>query len=254
MSVANRQASFMATMRWEGRDKISLDPRDAGNWTGGKQGIGKLIGSKFGVSAQTCARMFPGKAMADLTIADALSVFVSGYWAPCSCDVMPAGLDHCVSDDAYNSGPASALGRYRSLPNLDAVAAVHAYSAKRLSFLQALANWPIYGRGWAARVAGVEAEAVAMAHADSANSFGVILSDHLAAKSNEADEKSGSARNIAIGAAAAGGLAVAASAAPASLAIAIGAGLVAIHQFWQAHFQAARRDALGEAADKAENQ
>jgi Glycosyl hydrolase 108 len=91
MTILNRKASFLATIAWEGRARLSLDPRDAGNWTGGKVGAGRLVGSKFGVSAMTAARYFPDKAMVDLTVDDALKVFVDGYWTPIRADAIAAG-------------------------------------------------------------------------------------------------------------------------------------------------------------------
>ncbi len=30
---------------------LSLDPKDPGNWTGGKVGLGKLLGTKYGIAA-----------------------------------------------------------------------------------------------------------------------------------------------------------------------------------------------------------
>jgi lysozyme family protein len=258
VSLANRKASFLATIAWEGRARLSLDPRDAGNWTGGKVGAGRLVGSKFGVSAMTAARYFPDKAMVDLTVDDALKVFVDGYWTPIRADAIAAGLDHCVSDDAYNAGPASALRRWkrgRFAATADAIGAIHAYATLRLSFLEALRTWKLYKRGWAARVAGVEAESVKMAHAAGSPLPRGLLTpgDHFAAASLAADRSAGSARNIGLAAMATALLAPAvpthASVALATLVVC--AACVAVHQFWTAHVHAARREALGDAADAA---
>ena len=258
MAAANRTSSFLATMVWEGRDRLSLDPRDAGDWTGGRVGAGRLVGSKFGVSATTAARMFPGKAMADLTVEDALKAFVEGYWTPIGADAMAAGLDHCASDDAYNAGPVAALRRLKRCgfaSGGDPIAAVHAYSKLRLSFLEALRSWKLYGRGWAARVAGVEAESVKMAHAAGSPSprGSTTLAAHLCAASLAADRAAGSARNIGLGATAA---ALFTPAIPTQSGLGqsfiLGAAVcAAVHQFWTAHVHAARREALGEAADEA---
>jgi lysozyme family protein len=45
----------------------------------------------------------------------------------------------------------------------DAMATIRAHSTARLSFLRSLRVWRSFGRGWATRVAGVEAESVVMA-------------------------------------------------------------------------------------------
>ena len=31
----------------------SADPKDPGNWTGGRPGVGKLLGTKYGIAANT---------------------------------------------------------------------------------------------------------------------------------------------------------------------------------------------------------
>jgi lysozyme family protein len=160
MSATNRRASFLATMKWEGGETLSLDRADPGNWTGGRVGAGALKGSKWGVSASA----HPTLDIASLTIDDALKIFVDGYWNAIDADAMAGGVDHCVSDDAYNSGPGAALRRYRRCVAVgDAMATIRAHSLARLSFLRSLRVWRSFGRGWAARVAGVEAESVVMA-------------------------------------------------------------------------------------------
>jgi lysozyme family protein len=256
MAATNRKASFLATMNWEGRDRLSMDPRDPGNWTGGKVGIGHLIGSKYGVSAMTCARMFPGKRILDLTIDDALKVFVDGYWTPIGADALAPGVDHCVADDAYNAGPGAALGRWRRggfAAEADPVATIHAYSERRLSFLEALRTWKLYAAGWARRVAGVEAESIVMAHAAGAKLKAATLADHLTDTSHEAGDKASAAfgRAVLSGAVA---IAVPVAAPHGGLALlaAFGAAAVAaLHQIHVAHVAACRRDALGDAAEAA---
>jgi Glycosyl hydrolase 108 len=258
MAAANRKPSFLATMAWEGRDCLSLDPRDAGNWTGGKIGAGKLVGSKFGVSAKTAARCFPGKAMAEITADDALKVFIEGYWVPIGAETMAAGLDHCVSDDAYNAGPSGALGRWKRIGGArasDSIAAIHAYSQLRLSFLEALRSWRLFRRGWAARVAGVEAESLKMAHAAGAMPLCWFAGpgDRFAAASIAADDLARKARDIALSATSIALLApiVLARFGFISTLVSFVAAFIAAHQFWTTRIHMARREALGAAADEA---
>lgn len=256
MASTNRKASFLATMAWEGRDKLSTISSDPGNWTGGRNGIGKLIGSKYGVSAMVMARM--GKTPATLTEDDALKVFVDGYWTPIGGDIMAAGVDHCVSDDAYNAGAGGALGRWRRggwTKGSDPIATIHAYSARRLSFLEGLRSFAIFGKGWVRRVAGVEVESVTMAHGAGAPLAiaGATLADHLTVQSHEADARASGSRIVA---SLAGAAAIAAPAAAphgglGMIAVAVIAAAAAVHQLYSGHVQAARRDALGDAADKA---
>lgn len=164
MSAANRMPSFLATMKWEGGDTLSLDRNDAGNWSGGKVGVGSLMGSKYGVSAPVAARN--GLSVASITADQALKIFVEGYWSPCGCDGLAVGFDHCVSDEAYNSGPGSARALYARggfTLKSEPAGAIKAFSDLRLSFLHGLKSWTRYGAGWARRVGGVEAESLRMA-------------------------------------------------------------------------------------------
>lgn len=172
MTDSNEINSFRCTMRWEGRAAKSMSRSDPGNWTSGKVGQGQLIGSKFGVSAPVLLREFPGVKMDDVTEAMALQIHRKSYWLPIHADKMLTGLDHAVADDAYNAGVGAASRRYAALRNIrsaDTFAAIHDYTGIRLSFLHGLRLWATYGRGWTRRVAGVEAEAVQMAHAEAVN-------------------------------------------------------------------------------------
>src|SRR5579872_3875806 len=162
MAASNRLPSFLATMKWEGGDRLSLDPRDPGNWTGGRRGVGALKGTKWGVAAAT----HPGLDIAALTADQALSIFLVNYWGRVGGDELPPGLDHCVSDDAFNAGPRAALRRLRKIEaaaNVSVVRRIQVYSQARLAFLESLKGWRIFSRGWARRVAGVEAESLKMA-------------------------------------------------------------------------------------------
>ena len=168
MAIQNLKNSFLNTMRWEGRNSLSVNKHDPGNWTGGAVGKGYLYGSKFGVSAPVLIKMYPNVAMADVTEDMAAAIFKSGYWDEVKADAMHEGVDHCVSDDAYNAGVGAALKRWTRggfLFSGDPITTIHKYSDMRLSFLESLTTWKIFSRGWAARVAGVEVEAIKMAQA-----------------------------------------------------------------------------------------
>jgi lysozyme family protein len=179
MATSNRRASFLATMKWEGGETLSLNRRDPGNWTGNAIGVGKLVGTRFGVSAGA----HPTLDIANLTVEEALAIYVNQYWHPLDADALAVGVDYCVADDAYNSGPSSALRRWSKISKTASTAAtIHAYSKLRLSFLEGLRGWKAFGRGWTARVAGVEAESLKMA-ANEPNP-GAVLTDKTGAPSS----------------------------------------------------------------------
>ena len=111
----------------------------------------------------------------------ARAIYRERYWDALRCGDLPAGVDYAVFDYGVNSGIGRAgkvLRRVLSMPDdtsmvSDAViaAAVHADTpaiiraicAERLAFLRRLKTFPVFGRGWTARVNGVQASALKMA-------------------------------------------------------------------------------------------
>ncbi len=164
----NELACFAITMREEGGDEWSRERADPGNWTGNKVGIGKLLGTRWGVSAPVAARhnLVPETLTAD----QALNVFyLPEYWARVGGDLLPLGVDLVVTDDAYNAGVGNAKKLYRHCIGKAIDQQISAFSAARLSFLRGLRTWRTFGAGWARRVARVEADAHRMAKTAPAN-------------------------------------------------------------------------------------
>lgn len=115
-----------------------------------------------------------------LTEAEAAVIYRANYWNVIKGDDLPAGLDYAVFDFAVNSGPARAAKHLQALVGTAAdgligpktLAVVRAkeptdlirrLTRSRLDFLSALPTWPTFGKGWRARVQGVEKDALAMA-------------------------------------------------------------------------------------------
>ena len=105
-----------------------------------------------------------------LTWGDAREIVKTLYWDTVHGDELPAGLDYCVADAAVNSGPVQAIkwlqrslgivadGRFgpvtaQAVKSIrDPKAAIERYDAARLGFMRHLRTWPVFGRGWFARV------------------------------------------------------------------------------------------------------
>jgi lysozyme family protein len=96
-------------------------------------------------------------------------IYRKRYWAACQCDVLPSGVDVCVFDTAVNSGPGRAAkilqecvgatpdgsigaGTLAAIGKTDPKLLVLDYIAKRQAFLESLKTFPIFGKGWTARV------------------------------------------------------------------------------------------------------
>ena len=114
MTASNLQASFDATMVWEGGAAIVNDPRDPGGVTA--WGVSAAVARAHGLS--------PGQ----VTKGQALAIFKSGYWDNCACNNLPVGLDHCVSDDAFNAGPGNALRLIGMTEGVDPVSRIKSFS------------------------------------------------------------------------------------------------------------------------------
>lgn len=172
MTSANFPECLSITLQSEGG--LSLERTDPGNWTGGKVGKGTLKGTKYGISAAA----FPDLDIRNLTLDDVKPIYREKYWDKIGGDTLPDGFDLATFDYAVNSGPARALrdaqtvigapadGKFGPVTRAKAATAgtreIQSLCARRLSFMQSLAIWKTYGKGWSARVAKIEAKAVAM--------------------------------------------------------------------------------------------
>lgn len=82
------------------------DPVDNGNWTGGKRGVGELMGTKFGIAANTYGKALAtqGKTIKDLTLDDARAIYKRDYWDKCQCDKLHDMLRYPLFSCAVNCG------------------------------------------------------------------------------------------------------------------------------------------------------
>lgn len=201
MTSANFPECLSITLASEGG--LSTERTDPGNWTGGKIGKGTLKGTKYGISAAA----FPDIDIRNLTLDDVKPIYKAKYWDEIGGDALPAGFDLATFDYAVNSGPARALrdaqtvigapadGKFGPLTRARAASAgikeIKALCAKRLTFMQSLAIWRTYGKGWSARVARIEAKAVAMSLRSQP---GVDVKAALADEASRAEKAAGTLR------------------------------------------------------------
>jgi lysozyme family protein len=130
------------------------DPRDPGGET--NLGITKATLSDWLGRPATSAEV------KGLTRETAAAIYRKNYWNPVSGDTLRPGVDLSTFDASVNSGPGRArewLLRAVGGTDLDTVEEM---SSIRTSFLRSLATFKAFGKGWAARVARIEARSAGM--------------------------------------------------------------------------------------------
>lgn len=154
------------------------DRHDRGNWTSGKVGVGKLKGTKYGISAMS----YPDVNIAGLTLYDAKAIYRRDYWDRTYCDQLPAGLDYLVFDANINHGRLRS-GRFLQMavgsavdgligPNtikasatVDTVQAINEFCVTRGLFYTEISTFQRYKKGWFRRLMDTHHVALGMASA-----------------------------------------------------------------------------------------
>ena len=120
------------------------------------------------------------KTMKNLTKDDVAPMYELKYWRPCYCEVLPRGLDFVIFSMGVNAGPGRSVKllqqsigcvpdgvigpRTRELISASNSANLIAkFSETRREYYKSLKTFPIFGKGWIARVDREEAEALDMA-------------------------------------------------------------------------------------------
>ena len=144
----------------------SSDRKDPGNWTGGKAGVGKLIGTKFGLAANT----YPNLDIKNLTLSQAKEIYKKDWWDKLGADQLHASVVYQLWDFAVNAGRSRAVKELQQVANVSddgiigpkTISAVNAMNvndvllllaSERLKFYTSLSTWATYGKGWTNRVA-----------------------------------------------------------------------------------------------------
>jgi lysozyme family protein len=114
----------------------SDDPKDPGNWTGGKVGVGELKGTMGGISAAA----YPNEDIKNLTPERRKELFRRDYWDRCGCESLSWEKALCLFDAAVNQGQ----GYAHTLPTFDAVELM---TQRALHYTKS-ANVDRYGHSW----------------------------------------------------------------------------------------------------------
>jgi lysozyme family protein len=95
--------AFLIVVGVEG--EFSDDPKDPGNWTGGKTGQGTLKGTRYGISAAA----YPNEDIRNLTLARAKTIYFLDYWRSVRGDDLAWPLNLALFDGAVQHGPDTAI-------------------------------------------------------------------------------------------------------------------------------------------------
>jgi lysozyme family protein len=174
---ANFQRSLAVTLQYEG------------GWSDNRADPGGA--TMKGVTLSKYREHFPGATRADLrAISDQnlQVIYRQDFWAPINGDSLASGVDLATFDASVNSG----VGRGRQWLNASLGGSnadtVKRICAKRLGFMQSLKIWRTFGKGWARRVAAIEAKGVAWATAIPGN--GAVVKKTLENEATKAASKS----------------------------------------------------------------
>jgi lysozyme family protein len=158
------EESFKVLIGHEGG--YSDDRNDPGNWTGGKVGAGEMLGTKYGVAANS----YPMEDIKNLTLERAQQIYRRDYWDKLHADDLPKQVRFAVFDGAVNSGVGQAAkwlqravgvkddgiigqGTLAAVRAIDQYKLAAVFNGQRLKFMTELKVFDKYGKGWARRIA-----------------------------------------------------------------------------------------------------
>jgi lysozyme family protein len=172
VTATNFAACFAETERWEGG--YVDNPHDPGGAT--LKGVTQAV-----YTAWRASHGLPPAPVRNATDADIAAIYRAQYWNAVRGDDLYDGLDLVMTDTGWGSGPVTAvkiLQRILSMPVIDGhlgvrtLAAVksswnspgliHNLCTARMEFFQRLPTWRYFGKGWTARLTGIQSAALAM--------------------------------------------------------------------------------------------
>lgn len=159
----NFEQAFAIIVGEEG--KLSMDPGDKGNWTGGQVNAGTLRGTKYGISAAT----YPAEDIANLSLDRARLLAKRDYWDRFNGDSLKATVAFGLFDAGYNEGVTEAtrlaqkaLGltvdgvygqaTFRGLNTCDPSTFARQFAIARIVAYASLSYWVQDHDGWVGRV------------------------------------------------------------------------------------------------------
>lgn len=153
MAKNNLAACLAVTLKFEGG--YSNHPSDPGGATmrGVTQRVYDAYRQKHGQHRRHVKQITDGELQ---------EIYRDDYWQPAGCEALEAGVDLSTFDASVNSGVSR--GRKWLLASVGGTGkqTIQRMCRARLSFVQGLKTWRVFGKGWSRRIADIEARGVAM--------------------------------------------------------------------------------------------
>ena len=122
----------------------------------------------------------PVTTMKNLTKDDVAPLYEQKYWRPCYGEILPRGLDFVVFSMGVNAGPGRSVKLFQSaigcvpdgvigpatrslILGSNSTTFISKFSEARREYYRSLKTFPIFGKGWLARVDKEESEALNLA-------------------------------------------------------------------------------------------
>lgn len=156
MAANNFQACLAETLKWEGG--WSDHPKDPGGAT------------MKGITLATYRRWKPSATktqLRNISQKEIEEIYKAGYWIPVRGDTLAKGVDLATFDYSVHSGPTTARSKLLKVVGGSDVDTIKKLCKARLTVYQSLKTWATFGKGWANRIAAIEAKAMSWAIAAS---------------------------------------------------------------------------------------
>lgn len=144
---------------------FSDDPTDPGNWTGGKEGVGQLNGTMYGISAAS----YPKLKIQTLSLTAAKAIYLEDFWDACKCDALPDPVACALFKQAVNFGVSGAIKAFQkslgvaddgdigqltigNASRLPAAEVIENFLVQCAQEYMGMANWSRDGVGWMRRL------------------------------------------------------------------------------------------------------
>lgn len=145
------------------------NPKDPGNWTGGRVGAGVNKGTKYGISAAA----YPFQDIFNLTLEQAKEIYFLDYWVKFGADYLPQPMVYQMWQFGVNAGAGNArrclqraikvaadgqigtvtIAAVQSITLNDLLMRFNAQCIRHYVSLESFGPHEGFGRGWMARVA-----------------------------------------------------------------------------------------------------